>query len=549
MAHKLFNVFNRKNTPQSEPIPGSGQVPNSAGGYAWEMDPWKALQRFLVLGSEGGTFYTSEQKLTREGAVNALACLAADGPRFVRTVVDISSAGRAYKNDPAIFALALAAASDDAQTRQLALAALPQVARTGTHLFHFAEFVDGLRGWGRGLRRAVARWYQARSLDSLSYQLAKYQSRDGWSHRDLLRLAHANPASPQEKTLLGWAVGKEDVALEDLSGLVKGLELLKRAVGDEEIIALIREYRAPREVLPTEALNRPAIWEAMLPTLGLVALIRNLGNLGKLGLLAEDAPAAGLVIERLTDRAALRKNRVHPLQVLAALVTYEQGHGMRGSGEWPVSKPVLAALNQAYTLSFENIQPAGKRIYLALDVSGSMGMGLIAGIPGVTPRVASAALAMMSLASEKQVIIKGFSTELTPLNISKQDSLEAVVKKITGLPFAGTDCALPMLDALKHNLKIDAFVIYTDSETWFGKIHPSQALAQYRQQTGISAKLVVVGMTSTKFSIADPNDAGMLDVVGCSTDTPSVIADFIADRLGAALPSEASAASEASEEA
>jgi len=40
-----------------------------------------------------------------------------------------------------------------------------------------------------------------------------------------------------------------------------------------------------------------------------------------------------------------------------------------------------------------------------------------------------------------------------------------------------------MLDALQHRLKVDAFVIYTDSETWAGQIHPSQALDMYHQQT------------------------------------------------------------------
>ncbi|MBD0328796.1 MAG: hypothetical protein ICV64_01665 [Thermoleophilia bacterium] len=31
---------------QSEPIPGSGQVPNSAGGFAWAVDDWTRLRRF-----------------------------------------------------------------------------------------------------------------------------------------------------------------------------------------------------------------------------------------------------------------------------------------------------------------------------------------------------------------------------------------------------------------------------------------------------------------------------------------------------------------------
>jgi len=74
---------------------------------------------------------------------------------------------------------------------------------------------------------------------------------------------------------------------------------------------------------------------------------------------------------------------------------------------------------------------------------------------------------------------------------------------------------------------VDAFVVYTDSETWAGKIHPAQALREYRQRTGIPAKLVVVGMVSNGFSIADPTDGGMLDVVGFDAAAPALIADFI----------------------
>ena len=83
-----------------------------------------------------------------------------------------------------------------------------------------------------------------------------------------------------------------------------------------------------------------------------------------------------------------------------------------------------------------------------------------------------------------------------------------------------------MLYALDLEREIDAFVIYTDSETWAGSVHPAQALAEYRRASGIDARLVVVGMVSNGFSIADPNDPGMLDVVGFDTATPQLISDF-----------------------
>jgi 60 kDa SS-A/Ro ribonucleoprotein len=79
---------------------------------------------------------------------------------------------------------------------------------------------------------------------------------------------------------------------------------------------------------------------------------------------------------------------------------------------------------------------------------------------------------------------------------------------------------------LAKRREIDTFVIYTDSETWAGDVHPAQALRDYRTASGIDACLVVVGMVSNGFSIADPADPGMLDVVGFDTATPQLISDF-----------------------
>src|SRR5689334_1198171 len=145
----------RKHTPQREAIPGTEQVANSAGGFTWALDAWARLDRFLVLGSEGGTYYVSERALTIESAKAAIECIAEDGLRTVGRVVEISRSGRAPKNDAALFVLALAASAGDDDTRAAALAALPEVARTGTHLFHWLEYLKALRGWGRGVRRAV----------------------------------------------------------------------------------------------------------------------------------------------------------------------------------------------------------------------------------------------------------------------------------------------------------------------------------------------------------------------------------------------------------
>src|SRR6266496_5011186 len=166
-----------RRVPQWAPL--AGQVANSAGGFAWAVDAWTRLRRFLVLGSEGGSYYASEWSLMRENARAVDECVREDGLRAVAEIVRVSTEGRAPKNDPALYALALAAGVGDVETRQAALAALPLVARTGTHLFQFALFVEGFRGWGRSLRRAIGRWYSAQAVDALAYQAVKYRQRAG----------------------------------------------------------------------------------------------------------------------------------------------------------------------------------------------------------------------------------------------------------------------------------------------------------------------------------------------------------------------------------
>jgi 60 kDa SS-A/Ro ribonucleoprotein len=98
-----------------------------------------------------------------------------------------------------------------------------------------------------------------------------------------------------------------------------------------------------------------------------------------------------------------------------------------------------------------------------------------------------------------------------------------------GLPFSGTDCSLPMVHATAKKLPIDAFCVYTDNETFAGRIHPHKALQEFRQKSGRPAKLAVFGMAVNGFTIADPNDSGMMDVVGFDTAAPAAVADFFRD--------------------
>ena len=548
MKNYLKNIVTKRHTPQSQPIPGKNMVANSAGGYAFAVDQWERLKRFLILGSEGGSYYASQYTLTLENAQNVLKCIESDGVRTVETIVEISDSGRAPKNDPAIFALALAAAVGNDATRKLALDSLPQVCRIGTHLFSFVEYIKEMRGWGRGLRRAVGAWYTGMEARRLAYQLVKYRQRNGWTHTDTLRKAHPKPLNDTQGAIFKWVTKHDEAAWKDqpaqpdtdAQAFIWAFERVQEATGLNTVLNLIQTYDLPREALPTQWLKEAAVWEALLEKMPMTAMIRNLGNMSKIGLLVPGSDAEKQVVERLTNSDMLRKARVHPIAVLSALRVYAGGTALKGGNryghygyyhapknqDWTPAARVIDALDTAFDLSFKNVEPTNKRTMLALDVSGSMGGGMIVGTPGLNPREGSAAMAMVTARTEPHYQFTAFSHEMVPLNISAKMRLDDVVNTVSGLPFGATDCALPMLYAMKKKLKVETFVVYTDSETWFGSVHPVQALRDYRDKMGIAAKLIVVGMVSNGFSIADPDDAGMLDVVGFDASAPALMADF-----------------------
>lgn len=537
--------FNARETPQNQEIPGKRQVKNSAGGYVFETDAMQRLKRFLILGSESPTYYVGQQKLTVDNAKNVMDCVKNNGLDTVNMIVEISEAGRAPKNDPALFALALAIAYGDLETRKAAYDALPKVARIPTHLFSFLEYLKAFKGWSRGLRRAVSNWYL--NNDKLPYHTVKYRQRNGWSHLDVLRMAHVKPETETQKELFYWiangweSVGKDPHPNNDLQ-VVWAYEKAKRTESEDEIVNLITDYNLPREAIDTKWFSRVRVWDALLQKMPLTAMIRNLGKMSEVGLLGPFSDNVNLIVERLQNQEYLTKSRIHPLNVLVAMKVYAQGKAERGDLTWnPVSR-IVDALDDAFYLSFGNVIPTGKRIMLALDVSGSM-TASINGLP-LSCREASAAMALIAAKTEQNYMFTIFSSAgkgfmksnsnrfygdngIGYMPISPRQRLDDVVNQITGLPFGGTDCALPMLYALENKIQLDAFVIYTDNETWAGGIHPSQALEKYRKESGIDAKLITVGMTSAGFSIADPARNDMLDVVGFDTATPNIISEFI----------------------
>jgi len=519
-------------TPVSKPIPGKNMKENNTGGFVFATPTLKQLERFLVLGTEGGTYYVSEKKLTKDNVKALTQALKDNYHGAIDLIVDISVNARCIKNETCIFALAYAASNEETHVRKYALSKLKEVCRIGTHLFAFMEYSKYFRGRGRLFNNALKDWYLSKDPRDLAYQLVKYQQRNGWAHRDVLRLCKPVPTSNVVSTALRWAVKKQvDMELlktqRDLDNII-GFELLKQADDLGDVIDLIEQYHFPnRELIPTKWLAYPEVWHGLvINNMPYIAMLRNLGVMTANGAIKPLDDMTAFIAKQICGVFNIVNSKVHPMQILTAYLTYKSGHGFKGSLTWQPVKQIVDALHEAFYYSFKHVEPTGKKYLLCLDISSSMTWNCIGGLAGFTPRAASAVMAMVTMKSEENYHIMGFSDSVTELNISKNDTLEQVIATIDKTRMGSTNIASAIEYALKNKLDVDCFVIYTDNEVNQGR-HVVSVLKEYRKKMNKpDAKLAVVAMEVNDCTIADPDDVNMMDFCGFDSNTPAAISAF-----------------------
>ncbi|KAI5934745.1 60 kDa SS-A/Ro ribonucleoprotein [Manis javanica] len=259
----------------------------------------------------------------------------------------------------------------------------------------------------------------------------------------------------------------------------------------------------------------------------LTALLRNLGKMTAFSVLEPGNSEVSVVCEKLCNKKLFKKAHIHPFHVLIALETYKTGHGLSGKLKWCPDEEILKALDAAFYKTFKTVEPAGKRFLLAIDVSAFMNQRVVGSILN-----ASTVAAMMYIVvrrTEKDSYIVAFSDEMVPCPVTIDMTLQQVLMAMNQIPAGGTDCSFPVIWAQKTNTAADVFIIFTDNETFAGSVHPAVALREYRKKMGIPAKLIVCGMTSNGFTIADPDDRGMLVKCGFDTGALDVIRNFTLD--------------------
>ena len=201
---------NRATIPQTCKI-DIDQVLSFSGGYVWKLSTIEHVNRYLVLGGakDMGNYYMQAEQVSHECALSVLQMIRSpDASQFVQLcdlLKAVSIGGRAPKQEPVLLSVAAAIVfAKNPQEKEIAFETAKACIRIPTHMFMRAGFVRDLsqakpqnkgKGWGTGFRRTMAHYYLSHTGRELAYHMTKYQNREGWTHADMIRMLHINPAT------------------------------------------------------------------------------------------------------------------------------------------------------------------------------------------------------------------------------------------------------------------------------------------------------------------------------------------------------------------
>ena len=475
----------------------------------------------------------------------------------MKCIKDISIQGRACKQDPVLYALAVCARSNNPETKQAAYDVLGDVCRIPTHLFQFIKYCEEMStnetGWGRAHRRAINKWYESFSYPNtnnndpkkLAYLVTKYKRRCGFSHRDIIRLAHIRTRNKSIKIILQYVLGKSMEAADDeesrkVANFLHAVEQAKQCTSmleEERLVELINIDRLPLswEHIPTVFLRTSLnVWIALYQKMPMGAMIRNLGKLSQLGMHASNDFWVSIVENRLKDDIALARAKIHPLTLLIAYKQYNKGRGLKGKLVWQVNSRISNALKDAFDRNTKILLPLEKKCLIAISTGEDMQKFICGSSIKASEAAAAMALSTLEMENVDVILFTNSITEASMAQIDRNDNLSTIEDKIFQIPrevgkkYIRQDLATPFRWAAAEKHRYEAIIVFTDSLTSCGSIHPAEALKHYSQYMSVpNYCLVVVSMTSNKYTIAAPVDNNTLDVIGFDKHTPGIIMDFI----------------------
>lgn len=340
----------------------------------------------------------------------------------------------------------------------------------------------------RGIGDAVQRLYTEYAL--LKYDTASH----GYRFADVLDLTHPAPTAPWQGDLFRYALDRRhghDTEIATSLRMVWENSYLRgsvangvtRALTDPDALKAAGMTWEDALSLAGSKVDKRALWEAMIPSMGYMALLRNLRNFDEAGV-SDDV--AETVAKRLADPDQVAKARQLPFRYFSAYVEAP-------SDRWK------HPLGKALDLAVANVPELPGRTLVLIDTSGSMTWATVSERSKVTPLQAAAVLGMV-LGKRSNADVWQWATSRAQVHLTRGRSALAEVEQLVkqeGKVGGGTDMHQAMGAYAGH----DRVFILSDMQALGGYRDPGDLIPAHVPLYAYN----LVGYKTAMISTAKPN--------------------------------------------
>ena len=507
MANK--NLFQKNTLPAADAI-------NEAGGLAYQLPPKQALAQYAVTGCLNSTFYAQAQ--TQLDQVLAL-CAQVD-PEFVAKTAIYARQNGYMKDMPALLTAWLAT-----HGAPYLPVVFGQVIDNGKMLRNFVQILRsgavGRQSLGSLPKRLVQDWLNSRSAAQL---IAASVGQDP-SLADVIKMVHPKPAEKAREALYAYLIGKPCEA-----------SLLPPQVQDYLAFKAGQNQETPD--VPFQLLTAldltPQQWVGIACNAPWQMTRMNLNTFARHGVFKVGGMAQRIA-ERLRDAELIAKARVFPYQLLSAY--YQCADGVPGL--------VREALRDAIEIALANVPKVGGKVFVLVDVSGSMQSPVTGYRKGATSKVrcvdVAALFASAILAKNPQAEILPFDTRVHNARIKAQDGVLHNAARLAKFGGGGTNCSLPLLELNARKEKADLVVFISDNESWvdtqsrgYWRQGATQVLKEWTRfkARNPQARLACIDIQPYR-TVQAPERGDILNIGGFSDAVFQIIATYAQGRLDA----------------
>jgi len=399
---------------------------NLEGGLAFQMEPKLELYTRVATALVGEPKFYDPESEGDDEIKRLIGVVAKQDPQFVLDLAVYARHSLYLRTIPIVL---LVEACKYPETRAFVRQAVPKIVTRSDQLTEVVAYWKKVFGdIGNAAKKGMLSNPLKRGLADAfdrfnAYSLAKYDRDGEVKLRDVLRIVHPKPKSPEQAAL--WK------------------QVLERTLTPPDTWEVVISGKG----------STKENWESVIPKMGYMALLRNLRNF-----LDKDV-YLGDVLARICTPAEVKKSKQFPYRFFSAYREIEQHNSDNKT-------VILDALEGAMRLSVQNVPRLAGTTFISADNSGSMGAPVSEKSKVSRADVANVLQALASSICD-DAITSVFGQTFATVTTMKTGSLLQAVETYKRTDVGHSTNAFLAIDYLTNKgISVDRIIIFSDMQCY-----------------------------------------------------------------------------------